>query len=1122
MPMANHEAPRRWRRTWKVLGLGAGLLAVAFAGLPWLLGTTPARRWLLARANRALAPGSVRVETIRLSWFGPTRLTGVALVDAQGDRVIAAPRATWDRSLAAILALRGHLGTLTLDGATLDIERRADGSFDVVDALRPILNPDPRKDFRLRIVGGSLRFRSPGLAGPLVAERARLDLDLPAGLRPVTWRLGLGDRTRHGPSLEISGQADRGRGRGQSSEVVVAVTGRSWPLAIDAGGVRARARFDGRAEARREAGGWRFTGDAQALDLDAGGPALAGDRVKWDRVGGTWEVAQLVEGWAVDRLDLRSPVGTLVATGRVPAPPGSTARIEGDLDLAALSKQMPHILRLREGLALERGSARLRIEGQAGPKGTTWDASARVSDLVARGGGGSASLREPLTISARAGQTADGFDLDRFALKSSFLDVASRGDVDRGIALQGSIDLGALRRQVGDLIDFGGLELDGHGKVTAEYSRGAAGFAGKLTLDLDGPSLGGRFRRDSLQLLAVVSGPAHANGLPRGWEQGHLTLRDGGRVLNVDADARGGAIHVSADGKSPLRLGDRDGLVRAKLVGSWWGEALEIQEGRVGLWDADGKAERINLTAAGRFDSATGELVIASKPSAEAAPLTLAADGLHVSGLGRSAGPLRAEGSLAGDLALLAKALGPWLGTAPEGLAGTLTLHASARSGGDGLHLGGKLGASDVTWGGSDVEGQHGAPALSLDWQAFKPKDADRLDVSELVASAGYATLTLAGRIDGLGGVHQVDLGGTLAPDWDAINRFLTDRVEPGATARGKPRPVRVKGRLAGGSGVEVIRGLDAEVGIDLGGAQAFGMELGPAAIVVRSTRDGPAIDPIRSTLNGGTLRLEPEVGRDAAGDWQLRLKSGSALEGAEINDVVSRRVLAFVAPVLDAATRAHGKVSADVQRAEFPLGGGATRRAVVEGHVVFRDAEFVPGPLVVDLLHLLGRDDPQPVRLDRPVVLSIADGRVHQRGLAVPLGKVTQLELNGSVGFDRTLDLRAGVPITPAMLGNNPLLGGIAAGTRVEVPIGGTLAAPRIDQGAFNLAMKDLGRDLLRRGAGAGAAELLMRLARPRPADPDAPAPPTPEERRALREQRKADRIDRRAERQRDRRGLP
>src|SRR5262245_51039951 len=107
--MATAKAPvrRRWR--WV---LGALLIAVAAAitALPMLLGTGPARRWLLARANRVLAPARFEFTAIRLSWLGPTRLRGLVLRDAEGDRVIAAPAAVWDRNLGQILFDRPRFG----------------------------------------------------------------------------------------------------------------------------------------------------------------------------------------------------------------------------------------------------------------------------------------------------------------------------------------------------------------------------------------------------------------------------------------------------------------------------------------------------------------------------------------------------------------------------------------------------------------------------------------------------------------------------------------------------------------------------------------------------------------------------------------------------------------------------------------------------------------------------------------------------------------------------------------------------------------------------------------------------------------------------------------------------
>src|SRR5690242_19085106 len=112
---------RRRRKLWRTLAVLLVLVVAATAAFPWFLGTAPARRWLLARANRTLAPGGLEVTTFRFSWFGPTEMTGFVIRDPQGDRVVKAARATWDRNLAQILFDRPRYGTLTLDRADLDV-----------------------------------------------------------------------------------------------------------------------------------------------------------------------------------------------------------------------------------------------------------------------------------------------------------------------------------------------------------------------------------------------------------------------------------------------------------------------------------------------------------------------------------------------------------------------------------------------------------------------------------------------------------------------------------------------------------------------------------------------------------------------------------------------------------------------------------------------------------------------------------------------------------------------------------------------------------------------------------------------------------------------------------------
>ncbi len=283
--------------------------------------------------------------------------------------------------------------------------------------------------------------------------------------------------------------------------------------------------------------------------------------------------------------------------------------------------------------------------------------------------------------------------------------------------------------------------------------------------------------------------------------------------------------------------------------------------------------------------------------------------------------------------------------------------------------------------------------------------------------------------------------------------------------------------------------------------ASRTGVVVGPFAVLMgrHGSHDPFGIDPIETTLNGGRLTIIPEFVDDPSPSIVLR--TGTELVDAEVSEELTRNVLAYAAPILDGATRVSGRVSAKIDRAVFPLRRDAAKTSVVEGKVVFNDLLFTPGPLGDAVLTLLKRDR-SPMRLDQPVVLSISDGIVHTKGLAVPISDLTVIQIEGDVGFDETLNLVATVPFTPAMFPNGGLLGQVVSGTSIRVPIRGTLDDPKVDREAFRAGMGATGKDLLQRGAILGASELLNRLTRPR--DPNEPPPLTPRERRELRLERK------------------
>ena len=259
-----------------------------------------------------------------------------------------------DRGLIALARNQTSLGTITVEGAVVDIERRADGSIDLVDALNPPRDtPAPSEakavpkasstsiDLTLRVVRSSLILKSPELIEPLKADSLEMEVVLPSDPKQsLSWKLRLAKSPGGAPdeTLGIDGQYDLKAD--SNPDLKLAIKGTRWPLVVQSSGVTARGKLDGILMVSRGSGNWSSSGEAKFMDLDATGPALSGDRLAFEAVGGAWELVQSADVWSIHRLGLTSPVATLSATGSF-STLGTLvtpdAHVEGKIDLAALA-----------------------------------------------------------------------------------------------------------------------------------------------------------------------------------------------------------------------------------------------------------------------------------------------------------------------------------------------------------------------------------------------------------------------------------------------------------------------------------------------------------------------------------------------------------------------------------------------------------------------------------------------------------------------------------------------------------------------------------------------------------------------------------------------------------------
>ncbi len=1077
------RARSRWR--WVALTtffVGAGLIVA----LPWLLKMPAAQRRLAAEANKILAPSSVEFSEIGLSWFRPTEISSAVLHDAQGDRLVAASRATFHWSLWQILVTRPKIGVLTIKESDVDVERFADGTVDLYETLKPVISDHPAVRLVIRIEDGRLRFRDPAFTDPVVAGNANIVLDLGRDSEPITWNLQLAQTQANGqPSrMEIEGYYSRSQvdPSGQH-DLSLSLKGSRWPWTLANSRVQGRGELTGNLDAQIQTGHVRIECDATITNLVAIGDALSSDTVHLETARAQLKLEGSAGSWTIEKLDVTSPVVSLQGHGSIPPKPAAGAWLEATVDLAAVARQLPATLHLRDDLRVERGSARIRADILLGPDGHSedWNVFGKVSALAARLGEKTLTFSEPATLVAKLQHDGTATKLDRLDIQSSFLTATGQGDLDRGIAVTATVDLAAFRERFRDWIDLGQVELAGQGKLEATYRRQGEDYRAGVNAAFRDLQVGGlpiveKVQREQLTIDGIVAGGATPSGWPRSWKQISLHGSDENTDLKLSAQAgtTAGEFIVNGRASTSLNRDDRrhrlEGELMAKSAqGAWTANRLTLRLIRASkLGPGVAPDEAIRWEGKGRYDPQRDELVVESlasppHPPTEHETWITGNQNLRAVGL-QSLGAAQIEVAANADLS----SLGRWLAPNDAPWGGEIDALARARRDLELWNLGLRLEIRDAerTDGDGSKMGLAGSAVMTAN-AGYTPK-SDRLELTEITLKGPYLEVEGAGVVRGLTSGADVDLKGSLNPDWKAFQALLARRVEPNARITGRPRAWRLAGTIDGLPAFDQLGSLEGEIGIQIDSLDVFGMRLSAVPVVLRAADGRLAVDPIDSKLNSGILHLEPELVRGKDDSTWLHLGRESSLEGAVVNDEVSHRVLSFAAPVLDGATRVEGRVSLALADAYFPIIAPSAAQARIEGDLLFDDVRFMPGPLADELLSVFQRERRPLAVLRDPIAVRIAGRKVYQEGLAIPVGNIASIGVNGSVDFDQNLDLVARFALAPTR-SSVPVLTPILSNVKFDLPIRGTLKNPKIDGEALKEHWAEIGTDLLGNSMVAG-----------------------------------------------------
>lgn len=789
----------------------------------------------------------------------------------------------------------------------------------------------------------------------------------------------------------------------------------------------------------------------------------------------------------------------------------STFNINGELDLARLAALLPRTLQLRDGLQVTSGIVRLTCATADEDQTRQWQGRLETSQLAAMHQGRPVAWERPLSAAFIVRDEADGLVLEQLTCESDFLRVQGQGSLHRGnLSLEGDLSklLTELRRFV-DLgqMEFGGVVQGQIQWRRTEAGQTAADGQMRLT-DFQWSAPGRRLWREP-HLIAGFSaqGEMDRNGVRR-IDHAQMELQAGNDSAKLHllepieslGKATSWPVQIEAQGEfatwlpraanlltlPPWKL---DGRMAISARGVVSAEHANFQQVTAVLEPVDFQGHGLTIREP-RIETQADLTWMAQPPRLTLQQATLASStvAFRAEGVQIDLPPTNIAASAAIDFRGDLQRVSQWFRnpkTPPSWqMLGMAVGRVRIQSAGPAVQI---QGASDIenfafeTLVAPTAQRSPTAPVsqsgawstlwreskLSLAFDGNYHSENEGIEVQQVTIAGEAVQVRAQGRVAQVSTACNLLLSGQYDYDLAKLAAVFRPWVGDGLMVAGRgPRPFTIQGPLlatssssAGATAPFVPNELHAVTNVAWSSIAYRGIRLGAGETPVELRNGVVTFGPLDLPVSEGRLTAAPKVLVNAS-PMVLVVDAGPILQNVRISPEMCHSWLKYVAPLVADAAQAEGRFSVELTRpAQIALEN--PWQSAVQGVMHVHAAQVGPGSLSRQFLTLADQVQAAVERkplgavsagadvwLQMPqqtIGFEMADGRVHHRDLQM-VSKDVAIRTRGSVGLDQSLDLIAEIPIQDRWVEREPLLAGFR-GKTLQIPVGGSLTAPKLDR---------------------------------------------------------------------------
>lgn len=484
------------------------VLVLLLVLLPFLLSTASGKKLVVRVVSGYMAPARLTVEDWNLSWISGINVSGLVYVAPEKGSV-SIKRISIENGLTKIASL--DFGKVELVGVAASVIAPGRNDFAVTgsvadDSKRTEPSPEkqaekksiaskksgtPKKDatpatlpenIKIRLIAKDASLKIISGEQSYGFMNITLDASCDTLTNPVNIAFGLDEISGDGRldvfgefTIPQEGAADISKIRGTlktdasnfnlAPVLALASADSSIPQVGGRANVSAEIRFQGAEDLA-------LKGNAVLLNLMLKGGVLGEDVPMFEKITTTIDLTVKGKALTLNKFELDSPL--LIATGAGALDdaggkmPYGKLEVQGRLDLAVLSAQLPRMMKLDKNTAIREGFLSFVANIDSDSEKTTLVVNTKLPSIQASKDGHTVSLNKPLAFDCRTTFKGDEWKLEEFTFDSFFAQLKAEGSRAEGASLfsRGRLeDLSGLLKIIGvmkeDVSVSGAFQLDG-------------------------------------------------------------------------------------------------------------------------------------------------------------------------------------------------------------------------------------------------------------------------------------------------------------------------------------------------------------------------------------------------------------------------------------------------------------------------------------------------------------------------------------------------------------------------------------------------------------------------------------------------------------------------------------